>query len=317
MDYKNLSFNAGEFSPRLDGRDDLEKYYSACRVLLNMICTRFGPAERRPGLQFVSKVKDSTKKTRLLSFKHSTTQAYILETGDQYFRFYKDRGQILTLVGSEDLATALAAKRVAHWKLNDSAASTAVDDAVASVPHDGVASSNTEDLSETGKVGTGCFNLNGISYVGVTDHAALSFGNNTVDSAMSVAATVFVTPAAGHAAILTKWDNPNKREWWFGLDADNKLLFQVVDESANAAPKRLSDVAIATGWHTLSATYAGQSAAGATAMDLVTLYVDGLEIASTATNDASYDAMENDTADLLIGAHFLSGVQSRMWSDKI
>ena len=50
----------------------------------------------RPGTQFVAEVKDSTKKTRLIPFEFSTTQTYILEFGDQYIRFYKDNGQILS-----------------------------------------------------------------------------------------------------------------------------------------------------------------------------------------------------------------------------
>ena len=41
------------------------------------------------------KKKNSTKKTRLISFEFSTVQTYILEFGDQYIRFYKDNGVIL------------------------------------------------------------------------------------------------------------------------------------------------------------------------------------------------------------------------------
>jgi len=67
FDLLQHSFNAGEWTSLLDGRSDLEKYYGACRTLKNMICSRYGPAVRRPGLYFVAEVKDSTKKTRLLS----------------------------------------------------------------------------------------------------------------------------------------------------------------------------------------------------------------------------------------------------------
>ena len=124
IDNITQSFNAGEWSPKLDGRSDLEKYYSACRILQNMYPTRYGPAERRPGLQFVAEVKDSSKVTRLLPFKFSTVQAYILEPGDQYLRFFKDRGQIITGAGVEDLSS--LDNIVAHWLLNDDLATTAV-----------------------------------------------------------------------------------------------------------------------------------------------------------------------------------------------
>jgi hypothetical protein len=47
------SFAAGEWSPELRGRVDLQKYYSACELLENMICRPHGPAFKRPGLRFV------------------------------------------------------------------------------------------------------------------------------------------------------------------------------------------------------------------------------------------------------------------------
>ncbi len=93
-DLQIQSFNAALFSEYLDGRDDLEKYYSACRIYDNMIPLPYGPAERRPGTYFVGEVKDNSKKARLMPFQFSTLQAYQIEYGDEYCRFYKDRGQI-------------------------------------------------------------------------------------------------------------------------------------------------------------------------------------------------------------------------------
>ena len=90
------NFTGGELSPRLDGRNDLTKYNSGCKTLENMVVYPHGSASRRSGTQFVSEVKDSSKKTRLISFEFSTVQTYVLEFGDQYIRFYKDNGQILS-----------------------------------------------------------------------------------------------------------------------------------------------------------------------------------------------------------------------------
>ncbi len=90
------NFTGGELSPRLDGRNDLQKYSTGCKTLENMIIFPHGSAARRSGTQFVAEVKDSTKETRLIPFEFSTTQTYILEFGDQYIRFYKDNGQILS-----------------------------------------------------------------------------------------------------------------------------------------------------------------------------------------------------------------------------
>ncbi len=88
------NFTAGELSPRLEGRIDLEKYGNGCQTFENMIVQKHGPASRRGGFYFSSEVKDSSKKTRILSFEFSVSQAYIIEFGDQYVRFYKNYGQI-------------------------------------------------------------------------------------------------------------------------------------------------------------------------------------------------------------------------------
>jgi hypothetical protein len=90
------NFTGGELSPRLDGRNDLQKYPTGCKTLENMIVFPHGSAARRSGTQFVAEVKDSTKETRLIPFEFSTTQTYMLEFGNQYIRFYKDNGQILS-----------------------------------------------------------------------------------------------------------------------------------------------------------------------------------------------------------------------------
>jgi hypothetical protein len=90
------NFTGGELSPRLDGRNDLQKYPTGCKTLENMIVYPHGAAARRSGTQFVAEVKDSSKETRLIPFEFSTTQTYMLEFGNQYIRFYKDNGQILS-----------------------------------------------------------------------------------------------------------------------------------------------------------------------------------------------------------------------------
>ena len=99
------NFTGGELSPRLDGRNDLAKYSSGCATLENLVIYPHGSAARRPGTNFVAAVKDSTKKTRLIPFEFSTTQTYMLEFGDQYIRFYKDNGQILSGGSAYEIST--------------------------------------------------------------------------------------------------------------------------------------------------------------------------------------------------------------------
>ena len=90
------NFNGGEISPLLYGRPDVDRYKTGLKTCLNFIPLVQGPVERRPGTVFVKEVKTSSAKTRLVRFEFSTTQAYILEFGNLYIRFYKDNGIILS-----------------------------------------------------------------------------------------------------------------------------------------------------------------------------------------------------------------------------
>jgi hypothetical protein len=90
------SFNTGELSPTLEGRTDLNKYSSGCRTLENFIPMVQGPARRRSGTYFVEEVKNSANRSWLLRFEFSESQAYILEFGNQYIRFYTNYGQVQT-----------------------------------------------------------------------------------------------------------------------------------------------------------------------------------------------------------------------------
>ena len=99
------NFTAGELSPRLDGRNDLSKYPAGCKTLENIVIYPHGAAARRPGTQFISEVKTSSAKTRLIPFEFSTTQTYILEFGNQYMRVYKDKGQVLSGGSAFEIST--------------------------------------------------------------------------------------------------------------------------------------------------------------------------------------------------------------------
>lgn len=90
------TFNAGEFSEHVAARVRFEKYKNATKTCENMIPMIQGGLTRREGTMFVHEVKTSSKSTRLIEFEFSVTQAYVIEFGDLYLRFYKDRGQIIT-----------------------------------------------------------------------------------------------------------------------------------------------------------------------------------------------------------------------------
>lgn len=93
------TFNAGEWSELLDGRNDLAKYANALHRMENFIIDPRGPAVRRPGFKFIKGTKTNSKRAILIPFEFSTEQSYIIEMGDQYFRFYKDQSRIETSPG--------------------------------------------------------------------------------------------------------------------------------------------------------------------------------------------------------------------------
>lgn len=89
------SFGGGEVTPEFFGRIDDAKYQTGLATCRNFIILPHGPAQNRPGFGFVHEVKDSTKKTRLISFTYSTDQTMVIEVGEGYFRFHT-QGATLT-----------------------------------------------------------------------------------------------------------------------------------------------------------------------------------------------------------------------------
>ena len=89
------NFTAGELSEELFGRVDIAKYNNGAETLENFMVMPHGGISRRPGTRFVKEVKLSAAKTRLIPFEFSTTQAYCIELGNLYARFYKEQGAIL------------------------------------------------------------------------------------------------------------------------------------------------------------------------------------------------------------------------------
>lgn len=88
------NFTAGELSPRLEGRVDISKYFNGVLTLKNMIIHVHGGTTRRGGTKHIANSKIGTKKDRLIPFQFSVTQAYMLEFGENYIRFYRDDQRI-------------------------------------------------------------------------------------------------------------------------------------------------------------------------------------------------------------------------------
>ena len=94
VDLLQTNFSAGELSPRLYGRPDLAKYNDAVKRARDVVLLQHGGARGRPGTDYLGEVKTSANATRLIPFVFSRDDAYIVEAGNLYFRFWKLGAQI-------------------------------------------------------------------------------------------------------------------------------------------------------------------------------------------------------------------------------
>lgn len=89
-DILSTNFTGGELSPRLYGRPDLAKYADSVKLARDVVIMQHGGAMGRPGTDYLGEVKESAKATRLIPFVRDQDNAYVIEAGDGYMRFWKD-----------------------------------------------------------------------------------------------------------------------------------------------------------------------------------------------------------------------------------
>jgi hypothetical protein len=87
------SFSAGEISPAMYARSDMERYATALRTLRNAVVLRTGGVQSRPGTEYLGSTKGDGE-ARLVSAVFDTTANYVLEFGEEYVRFWKDGAPI-------------------------------------------------------------------------------------------------------------------------------------------------------------------------------------------------------------------------------
>lgn len=86
------TFARGEISPRLFSRADIDHWKMSLAECVNWIILKQGGLRRRSGTEWINAVKGHANKVRLVPFVFSTKQAYILEFGPEYIRFYANGG---------------------------------------------------------------------------------------------------------------------------------------------------------------------------------------------------------------------------------
>ena len=92
---QRLSFTAGELTPWLAGRADLDPVSRGASRLINFLVSPFGGLRRRPGTRLVARAGCREGMVRLVSFKYSTGVQFMLEVGRGYVRYFKN-GALLT-----------------------------------------------------------------------------------------------------------------------------------------------------------------------------------------------------------------------------
>jgi hypothetical protein len=89
------NFTAGELSPLLYARTDLQKFASGAELIQNFIVMPQGGATRRAGTTYVAKTrKFGDQKSRLIPFIFNQDQAYVLEFCEGFIRFFIDRAPV-------------------------------------------------------------------------------------------------------------------------------------------------------------------------------------------------------------------------------
>ena len=118
----------------------------------------------------------------------------------------------------------------------------------------------------------------------------------------SVGVWLYTTSSGSTKSILTKKTSTTgstQREWEFNINTADKPALILWDESVVKVPQRPGATAVDGAWRFVVGTY--DSTGGATAADGINIYRDGSVDNGTASNDASYVAMEDTTAKVRLG----------------
>lgn len=103
------NFTAGEISPKLFGRFDVERYKNGVDKLTNFLPLIQGGIKSTPMRRFNAEAKNANKACRLIKFEFSTTEANMLEFGENYIRFFsQDRTPVLSSGVPYEIATVYA-----------------------------------------------------------------------------------------------------------------------------------------------------------------------------------------------------------------
>nr|WP_313709011.1 hypothetical protein [Brucella intermedia] len=119
------TFDKGEISPLLGSRSDVDFWRASLEYCRNFNVLTHGGLRRRSGTIFIAEVADSTQYTRLLPFKFSEEQAYVLAlNGNGTMRFLSERAQLYSGASPYTISQPFSAAvlpKVSYDQFNDAA----------------------------------------------------------------------------------------------------------------------------------------------------------------------------------------------------
>ena len=134
-------------------------------------------------------------------------------------------------------------------------------------------------------------------------------GDGTSDNKLFARFAIYIDDLTSGFPICGRFDSA-KREWFFSVNSSGYLFFQAYDDSAvQVVSATATTLALVTGrWYVVEVNYDG--AGGASAMDGVTLRVNGVDCSVTVSNSGSYVAMEDKGGSFRVGEDNNGGAHS-------
>ena len=143
------------------------------------------------------------------------------------------------------------------------------------------------------------YDFNGTTeYVDFGDHDDFSFGDSLTDSPFSCSLWAYTETTSGFRPFIAKLNTPTDHEWDFYIDdSSDALTVLLKDNSVSKFLIARSQTAFQEDvWQHLAFTYDGTSTYGG-----ISVYVNGVEIATNDLSTAGYIAMEARGNPLTIG----------------
>lgn len=143
----------------------------------------------------------------------------------------------------------------------------------------------------------------GDEYLSLADDADFTFDDAGGANGFSMGGWIEVIDTDSIQTIWSKWDETGGaaelREWKLSLTAAEKIRLDIYDESVPVGASLLQDAGNAEGWFFVVVTYDGDGGATALADDVI--YINGVDVAETATDAGTYVGMEDLACPIYVG----------------